>query len=251
MTPLTHAQGLCACENIINLLQALEALLLKKDKASYYDSVKDKVQSIQLTLEEEWSGALTQRMSSALHNIWTGLKKWDRYGLGGSDIFENIETFEERMVTSGILNAAEETLEACEACEACEAPVTKKQKGREERPQPLECTSRGLEPPRAPETEEKTFVKGPKTSPLQATADVKLLDRELVLAAQETLLTELRSLIDRFNIEEGMAEHVLGMDIAFILGHTTSERTGHLLRAAYLTGRIRGIQSLVDALLEA
>jgi hypothetical protein len=237
--PMTRAEGICACTNIIELVEDLS----EKLPENYATSISDKATSIRKTLRERAQFShLTDKQDNALRNMWGGLRRWDHQDEGNDDLFWGLsdvimdlaDVAESEAEPAKAALSMDEGLDLPEVSDEAEARFAQRQAAYEQRQQ--------REAPAEPST--------PAAAPRKQAVQRVGLVQEDIVRERENQVTEA---LQRFHadgirvVEKKVAQHG---DLQAILKMTTSDRTQQLIRAAYHAGAVRGAHNLADALIK-
>lgn len=264
---MSREDAVCACDNILDLVECMDDRLPDQ----YAASVADRTRDMRKFIKEEWrSDNITEKMDNYLRNTWAGLRKWDRknehnddlfYGLGearaevedadaaGETKAGTAQASRDKDVQAG--KAAHAQLQA--ETEAALAGLTPEQRATLEAMTPKQEAAR--------EKAKATF----DTPAVKSTDKVTVLDNEMLQKAHtdgmedcaRRLLTELSrhrenlnaTVLDIFGskgINVVSKDDIKHGDVLRISKKTSSVRTQQLIEAAYLAGRIAGHYGLSE-----
>lgn len=258
--PMTKAEAVCACNNILQLVEDLDELLSEKGREDYAGSINKKMTDMRQFILSQWRGErITDKMDAAIRNTWSGLRKWDHEDAYNTELFDGLN--------DTILELQENA--PAPSSEGDEEPrdvrtSEKKQKGREmtddEMPAvPADAVpDRVLAPrpqtPSVPSVDRGSRAPEPKSQATSATFTSPngsgLIDRELVAKAREKALGLVRRQVEEKSIRIVETNVIAHGDLAHLLNQTSSDRTKQLILAAFYAGKMTGIQALAQDLIE-
>lgn len=275
---MTRDEAVCACKNIIELVEEMDDKLPDK----YSASVSDRMRSMRDFIKNEWRGEhITEKMDGAIRNTWSGLRKWDHenkfndelfFGLG--DVRAEIEDADEEGKTaagrSGPSEGSKEAVQAGRAeharlkaeTEAALAGLTPEQRAILEKMTPKQEAAREKAKETFKESESKPGppaedLKQPQPSPgvinemLQKThgdgmADAVRMLRTELSRHRENLNATALDIFGEKKIDVVSKEDIKHGDLLRLVRKTSSVRTKQLIEAAYLAGRIAGHYALFE-----
>jgi hypothetical protein len=273
---MSREDAICACDNILDLVECMDDKLPDQ----YAASVADRYRDMRKFIKEKWrSEYITEKMDNAIRNTWEGLRKWDRkeefnddlfYGLG--EVREEVADADEAGETkAGTAKAADDRAKqegkAAHArlqaeTEAALAGLTPEQRAILERMTPQQHaeaekakkTFEGLESKPGPTSEE---AKKPRPSPgvvnelMQKThgdgmADAVRLLRTELSRSRENLNSTALDVFGQKGISVVTKDDIKHGDVLRVSKKTSSVRTQQLIEAAYTAGRIAGHYALSE-----
>jgi hypothetical protein len=81
---MSREDAICACDNILDLVECMDDRLPDQ----YATSVADRTRDMRKFIKDEWrSDNITEKMDGYLRNTWAGLRKWDRQNEHNDDLF--------------------------------------------------------------------------------------------------------------------------------------------------------------------
>ena len=90
---MTRIQAICACRNIQQLAEDLG-----NAPEDFRSSLRERAASMEQGITDNTRYArVTEKMDSALRNMWNGLKRWDRDEEYIDDLFEDLEEVEKEI----------------------------------------------------------------------------------------------------------------------------------------------------------
>jgi hypothetical protein len=245
---MTRAEALCACRNILAAVEDLDEIL----PTTYATSVHDKVKSMSVyIMRTPQYPHVTERMDTAIRNIWTGLQKWNRKGEANSELFyglANIITKVDEKV-AGMPAEADMKVQAAgmEGSEKEDFAAT----AREMLGEFTAEHQRVLADMRAAAQHQtvglRETAKPPPSElppPFEFTR-AKFL--ELATKARENVIAVAHSRYRDKGIKVLDSDKIKHGDLTPVLRLTTSERTRQCLEAAYAAGYIAGAKSTIEA----
>lgn len=243
--PMTRAEGVCVCTNLIELIEELDDILPNK----FATELSEKATDIRKTLRERAQlSHLSVKQDSALRNMWGGVRRWDHKDQGNDDMFWGLSDV--------IMELADVDVDAPppvapssmdEGMDLPEIPDNVADKGaqrlaayeaKQQKEAPKPTTTRVA-------TESVSTRVETKTRTVRVGAQVEDIARE-----REAQVTEALQRFHADGIEVVDKKHVQHGALAAILKMTTSIRTQQLIRAAYHTGVVRGAHNVADALIK-
>lgn len=205
---MTRAQAICACRNIRNLAEAN-----KRVPETMAVGIIERTESMEDSITENSQyTSITERMDSALHNMWAGLRKWDRDNKYADDLFEDLESVEGEIAD-------------------------------------LDASGGNKPPPKGRESEDDEAAKK-RAAALAKTAPTAASPTTAALRGKEKCVGEVLSQIASAGITVIDKEKIRHHSIGDILGMTKSDRTQQLIKAAYFVGVLRGVSALYGQLTE-
>jgi len=81
---MTREEAVCACDNILDLVECMDERLPDQ----YANSVADRTRDMRAFIKDKWrSDHITEKMDNYLRNTWGGLRRWDREDEHNDDLF--------------------------------------------------------------------------------------------------------------------------------------------------------------------
>lgn len=260
--PMTKAEAICACNNILGLVEDLDELLTEKGREDYAKSINTKFTDMRKYIRESWRGdRITDKMDAAIRNSWAGLRKWDHEDAYNTELFEGLNDVMQELQAQATDGPAAATSEEGEEEPRDARTSTKKQKGREMTDDAMPSVPADAAPPtrtlptrpRTPSSPAATSA-GAKASEMKAPAlssnGSGLIDRELVAKAREKALGIVRRQVEEKQVRVVDIQTIVNGDLAAILNMTSSDRTTQMIVAAFYAGKMTGIQALAQDLIE-
>jgi len=264
--PMSRAEAICACRNTIEVIEALDEILPAEYGTSVHDRTKSTLEYIMKTPQYP---TVTEKMDTAIRNIWTGLQKWNRKGQANADLFYGLAdvigelshpapTAEPDEEAAGM--AAEANPESTADFEATaremlgELSEADKQRLAAMRagvqrhttaaPVPPPTASKFMDPPAG-----YMDAQARRSAP---PSDFGLIAKFLQLAAKarENVIAIIRSRYRERGVNVLDLDKIKHGDLTPVLRLTTSERTRQCLEAAYTAGYIAGAKSTIEELEE-
>jgi hypothetical protein len=262
--PMTKAEAICACNNILQLVEDLDELLSEKGREDYAGSINKKMTDMRQFILTQWRGErVTEKMDMAIRNTWSGLRKWDHEDAYNTELFDGLNDtiLELQENASAPATATEEGDEEPRDVRTSE----KKQKGREMTDDEMPAVPADAVPdkvlaprpqtPSVPSTDRG--AKAPESKSLATSTPTfassngsGLIDRELVAKAREKILELVRRQIDEKKISLVTTQTIMHSDLAALLNTTSSDRTRQLILSAFYSGKIAGVHALAQELIE-
>jgi hypothetical protein len=272
--PMTRAEGLCACRNLIEAVESLDEILPSDFSSGIHDKATSMAKYIEGTPQYP---TITEKMDSAIRNMWNSVQKWNRRGLanaemlyGLADVIEGLsqptaaEPDEEAAgmateVSRSRPTEGSETADFAATAASMLGGLTAEDERRLAEMSAASRTSarvmRAANPPRpAPAPVVGTVV--PASAPAlpdYAQLEVKigaLMAQffETAAKARENLIATARGRFHQKGINVVPIEKIKHGDLTPVLRLTTSERTRQCLEAAFIAGQISGAKDVVEGL---
>lgn len=243
--PLTRTEALCACSNIMDLIEAMSEILPDE----YAKGVHERAKGMKDYIESTNYDHVTEKMDRAIRGIWNGLRKWDHKDEYNDNLFSGLADWEAKVVLS------EENQEVVV------------EDGEESRP----TMDEGFDLPQATDTQKEVFkqrqqafdqrrgamkveketgvtVTEEKFSVTKRPSPAGIMQEEIVRSREN----HIAQILQRFHgdaIRVVDKKVVQFSDISSILKKTTSDRTQQLIKAAYYAGSISGASEMASDLL--
>ncbi len=238
--PMTRAEGICVCTNLIELIEELDEILPNK----FATELSTKATDIRKTLRERAQlSHLSVKQDNALRNMWGGVRRWDHQDQGNDDMFWGLSDVIMELADVDVAPATASSMD--EGLNLPEIPDNVANKGAQ-RLAAYEARQGKKEAPAVPNKDEgESNIPPNKIKTIRVGAQVEDIARE-----RENQITEA---LQRFHadgirvVDKRVAQHG---DIQAILKLTSSDRTQQLIRAAYHTGAVRGAHNVADALIK-
>jgi len=240
---MTRVEGICACENIVSLIETLLDHLNENSREKFQnfgESVAQKVTNIQTTLEENsrWANA-SDDQERALRNMWRGVKGWDRKNEFNEDLFDDLSQVVARLKKSDaeegvVTSAPEEDLESDEMLDEEQKALLEKLSTRE------------------------TTLNANAKSAISHAEDAAKLAKELIEKFSPATFSKAKSAAISTVLRQFAEQHIKVVDrdavnsgiLDYIVGKTSSIRTQELIKAAYFSGKVAGVKLLYSELVE-
>jgi len=236
MANMTRAEAICACTNVIDLVECLDAKLPDQ----YATSIHDKMQSMCTFVKEEWRGDnVTEKMTTAIQNTWSGLRRWDRDDQHNSDLFYGLQ---DQDLSHDPLAAAKKA--AKKGIEDDGAVPALSQEDRDKLEEMQQAARPALRVVQAPHQQP---AQAPHQQPAQAPQKPSLSLHEL-RRIREHAIERVRTQFQEKAIRVVLVDDIKHGDITNVMRKTSSERTRQLLEAAFCAGKIAGLHALSEDL---
>jgi len=264
--PMSRAEAVCACRNTIEVIEALDEILPAEYGTSVHDRTKSTLEYIMKTPQYP---TVTEKMDTAIRNIWTGLQKWNRKGQANADLFYGLAD------VIGELSHPAPTAEPDEEAVSMAAEVNPESAAdfettmREMIGEPTEEQRRSLaqmsEAAQGKTSVVRAVVKargeplttiviaGPSVPPAGLPPTVEFVRAkflQLAAKARENVIAIIRSRYRERGVNVLDLDKIKHGDLTPVLRLTTSERTRQCLEAAYTAGYIAGAKSTIEELEE-
>jgi hypothetical protein len=266
--PMTRAEAVCACRNTIEAIEALDEILPAEYSRSVHDRTKSTLEYIMKTPQYNY---VTEKMDSAIRNIWTGLQKWNRRGQANSDLFYGLADTITELANGGGTRATTEAEPDEEAVgmaaemnpeSAADFEATAREmlgELSEADKQRLAAMSAGAQrrtppsvvPPPALVPSASGLADSSAAAGVGAVAFTMVAKfLQLAAKARENVISNARTRFHEKGINVVPVDKIKHGDLTPVLRLTTSERTRQCLEAAYTAGYIAGAKSTVEELEE-
>jgi hypothetical protein len=249
---MTRAEGICACENIIALVDTLQDHLNENSRAkfeSYGESLKEKARSMQERMESSPQYEhVTEAMDNSLRNIWGGLRRWDRKDEFNADLFDDLSQVVARLKKSDaeegvVTSAPEEDLESDEMLDDEQKALLEKL-----------ANARSYAGVPAPQA----MADAAARSALGHAEDAAKLAKEIIEKFSPETFSKAKNAAIATVLEQFAEQHIKIVDhhainsgvLTYLIGKTSSIRTQELLYSGWYAGKIAGIRILYDTLKE-
>lgn len=223
---MSRVQAICACRNIVQLCEENDRI--PEDMSSGVSKRAEDMEKY-ITNNAQYP-FITNKMDSALHNMWRGLCKWDKDDQFNTDIFADLEGVQEEIDDfdgSGSNKPPPKGRETGEVSDELAKKYAGTQRsGRVSADKPNEANT-----PRAASTP-------PPTTP---TSSLTLSE---VLRRKENAMSFVFNEILNAGITVVEKSLIKSLSIADVLVLTKSDRTQQLLKTAYYVGMLRGVKLL-------
>jgi hypothetical protein len=206
---LTRAEAICACQNIKEQIDENE-----KIPDAMGTGIHIKCEGMGKYMREQMTFPnVTDKMDTAIYNMWGGVRKWDRNNEYSDNMLEG-------------LNEVTDELDTAQAAR----PV----KGREESPPDVRGTGAGA-----------TGATGDAKPTTRAYNKEDLAAQDAILRSKEVVIHEAMQALDKVGIKDlQLALRGFTSDLTDILRKTTSIRTKKLIEAAFHSGKMSGVRQL-------
>jgi len=269
--PMSRAEAICACRNTIEAIEALDEILPAEYGTSVHDRTKSTLEYIMKTPQYNY---VTEKMDTAIRNIWAGLQKWNRKGQANADLFYGLADTITELANGGgtrVTTEAEPDEEAVgvaaemnpessadfeataremlgELSEADKQRLAAMSAGTQRRtaPSPLPV-SKFMDPPAGYREAQERQASG-ALPPTVEFVRAKFL--QLAAKARENVISNARMRFHEKGINVVPVDKIKHGDLTPVLRLTTSERTRQCLEAAYTAGYIAGAKSTIEELEE-
>lgn len=251
---MTRAEGICACENIISLVDTLFEHLNDNSREkfeSYGESLKEKARSMQERMESSPQYEyVTEAMDNSLRNIWSGLRKWDRKSEFNEDLFDDLDKVVVRLKKSdaendedGVVTSAEEDLESDDMLDDKQKALLEKLAG-----------ARSYTNTPAPQA----MADAAARSALGHAEDAAKLAKEIIEKFSPATFSKAKNAAISTALRQFAEQHIKIVDrdavnsgiLDYIIGRTSSIRTQELIKAAYFSGKVAGVKLMYSELVE-
>ena len=226
---LTRAQAICVCRNIVQLCEELD-----RAPDDFRKGLQDRAESMEKRLmANSQFPNVTANMDSALRNMWSGLRKWDRDDQYNDDMFYEIECVAEELadIDASATNVPtprgrETGDKSAELAEKYGIGVgTKSQRFSADKPNIANTPKTQQEAP-----DPRNEAAGPGALLL---SDVLRRKESAIGFVLEEIHKAAITILDKASVRT--------LAIADVLNMTKSDRTQQLIRSAYYVGVLRGI----------
>lgn len=241
MSTMTRAEAICACTNILDLVECLD----EKLPDQYARSVSDKMTDMRRFIKDEWRGAnVSQKMDRAIRNTWEGLRRWDHdneqndelfYGL--ADAREEAGEYDGDPVEEAKASGKRGVESDVDLSGLSQAELDKLDAMRKRALDAAAAKPKQDEPPPSQKKEQKAFPQAGN-----------ILTAQDILREREQVISTVRNQFHEKGIRVLEVDAIKHGDIVNVLRKTSSDRTKQLLEAAYCAGKISGAYLLAEQL---
>lgn len=230
--PMSRAEAICACNNIVELVEEMGDKL----PDTFSSSVDAKARSmLEYILKTPQYPRVTEKMDGALRGMWRGLRKWDHNGAYNDNLFDGVEAvIRELQAVQNTFNEAEGGEESSN-----DTPL-----GLEEMSDDLPHYA-AVKDAQDKESLRSVTPQAPQ-APL-APRQVGLPLEDIVKVREEMISQVLNQVHEKHitAVDTRGIRHGITQDI---LKKTSSDRTTQLLWAMYYAGKVSGILQLGEEL---
>lgn len=218
---MSRVQAICACRNIIQLCDENDRV-----PAEMASGIRDRAESMEKRITDNVQYLrITEGMDTALRNMWSGLRKWDRDDQYNDDLFADLFDVANEVADLDDSASNKPVPKGRETGEVSEE-LAKKYEGKE-----------GTKSERIP-ADKPNEANKPKTEDFKGTHGVSPNE---VLRRKESAVHFILDEIHKAAITVLDKGLIRSLSISDVLSKTSSDRTQQLIRAAYYIGVLRGI----------
>ena len=229
---MTRAQAVCACRNILQLCG--ENPKIPEDMVK---EISERAVGMEkhITEKSQYSH-VTEKMDSALRNMWTGLRRWDRDEKYTDDLFADLDGVAEELAD---LDASASNVAAPKGKETGETSdaLAKKYGGEGAKSGRFQGDKPNVA--NTPKPAEPVAISGPGSLLLLSGPGSLLLSE--ILRRKEAAIGFVYNEIHNAAITVINKTSLRMLALGDVLGMTKSDRTQQLIRAAYYVGVLRGV----------
>ena len=246
--PMSRAEAICACNNIVELVEQMDDKL----PDTFSSSVDDKAKSmLDYIMKCPQYPRVTDKMDQALRNMWGGLQKWNRNGDFNDNLFDGVEAIAKDLqgvqATYDKAEGGEESSNDAEdgSSVASDTAIGIEDFDLSDDPRYANKAPKAAPPPTINVIKGED-VKKVLSQPVNITKtglpleDIIKVREELISRALNQVHEKHISAIDTKGIRHGIMNDILKA--------TKSDRTTQLLWAAYFAGKISGLLQLGEEL---
>lgn len=250
---MSRAEAICACNNIVELVEQMDDKL----PDTFSSSVDDKAKSmLDYILKSPQYPRVTDKMDQALRNMWGGLQKWNRNGDFNDNLFDGVEgVIKELQSVQSTYDKAEGGEESSNDAEdsggdtGAAAPLGLEEMSDDPQYAGVASSRFPANAPNQVSSPKVNVVRGEDvkkvlSQPVNITGlpleDIIKVREELISRALNQVHEKHISAIDTKGIRHGIMNDILKA--------TKSDRTTQLLWAAYFAGKISGLLQLGEEL---
>lgn len=246
---MTRAEAICACENILSLLDSV-----RESNAKFPDSFGDPIEEKTTSMRDYIHSKpqyphITERMDAALRGMWNGVKKWDRNDEFNDNLLDGLDD-----VLRSLKNTGDETepalLPESTPIETGDVSpqLSEEQRAVLEQIGTATLASQGTHAVLASQAAESVAeaekaVKAAQIILQRASPEAAARCKEEAIA---TVWNQLHgrhvTVVDEDDVKYGRLDAILKM--------TTSDRTRQLIIAAFYAGKVAGVNLLYEELQE-
>lgn len=265
---MTKAQGVCACSNVLDLIEDLMRDNPKFRSIDYSTSTQSFIEGLKKNITG-WRGTnITEKMDGAIRKTWMGLRRWDRKQLYNDELFLDLGDYE----NDPDLTAAIPREEARASASIAPRPSSMRSKTESQvtdeilaglspaQQAKLDAMSAKSKPtPVAPavaveEDPMPDWMGGPVNPKSKEVATEPVVvsradDGTWKNKVETTMLNCRRAVIKQFDVDKitVVPESVVrSPNLHAILKKTASDRTQQLIKAAYHAGKVAGMRLLFE-----
>ena len=240
--PMSRAEAICACNNIVELVEQMDDKLPDTFSSSVDDRAKSMLDYIMKCPQYP---RVTDKMDQALRNMWGGLQKWNRNGDFNDNLFDGVEAIAKD------LQGVQATYDKAEGGEESSNDTADDGLATREPSVGIEDFDLSEDPRYVDKKPMINVIKGEDvkkvlSQPVNITKtglpleDIIKVREELISRALNQVHEKHISAIDTKGIRHGIMNDILKA--------TKSDRTTQLLWAAYFAGKISGLLQLGEEL---
>lgn len=240
--PMSRAEAICACNNIVELVEQMDDKL----PDTFSTSVDAKAKSmLDYIMKSPQYPRVTDKMDQALRNMWGGLQKWNRNGDYNDNLFDGVEAVAKELqsvqATYDKAEGGEES--SSDTDDSGTTAVGIEDFDLSDDPRYADKAPKATPPPTINVVKGED-VKKVLSQPVNVTGlpleDIIKIREELISRALNQVHEKHISAIDTRGIRHGIMDAILKA--------TKSDRTTQLLWAAYFAGKISGLMQLGEEL---
>jgi hypothetical protein len=241
---MTRAEAICACTNILDLVECFNDRLPDQ----YARSVSDKMTSMRSFIKNEWRGSnVSEKMDRAIRNTWDGLRKWDRKNEQNDELFYGLADAREEAgeYDADPVEEAKQSGKRGVEADVDLSGLSADELAKLEEMQQASQAHVGHPITGIPDADD---AKDPPITKAQIDAKSNALTAQDLLKEREQVISTVRNQFHEKGIRVLAVDDIKHGDIVAILKKTASDRTKQLIEAAYCAGKITGAYMLSEEL---
>jgi hypothetical protein len=249
--PMTRAEALCACRNLIEAIETLDEVLPNDFSSGVHNKTSSMAKYIEGTPQYPH---VTEKMDISIRNMWSAVQKWNRRSLANSEMFYGLadvvaETGEPDEEAAGIRAEMEgsETDDFDETAQQMLGGLSEADQAR------LAAMSAASHTPKVVESkfmDPPAGLNEPSAGNAMAVSQAQGHFIETAAKARENVIAGARNRFREKGINVLPIDKIKHGDLTPVMRLTSSERTRQMLEAAYVAGYIAGAKSTTEELEE-